>query len=88
MLTGSTTVKRKRLVVSGIGWDDTAAVEGLRRWCERFGELRQVTRMPNGDFLIDFKRADVADTVCRISARVHIDGVGSVNMSWTTGKRH
>ncbi|KAH8119885.1 hypothetical protein DFH11DRAFT_1557117 [Phellopilus nigrolimitatus] len=87
VFTGSTTTKRKKLVVSGIEKNDTTAVEGLRRWCERFGELRQITRMPNGDLLIDFKRGDVADTVCRISARVHIAGVGSVHMSWISGKK-
>ncbi|KAI5121166.1 hypothetical protein M0805_007163 [Coniferiporia weirii] len=87
VFSGSSSAKRKKLVVSGIERDDTAAVEGLRRWCERFGELRQITRMPNGDLLIDFKRADVADTVCRISARVHIPDVGSVNMTWISGKK-
>ncbi|KAL5533937.1 hypothetical protein ACEPAG_397 [Sanghuangporus baumii] len=88
VFSGSSTAKKKRLVVSGIAPDDTAAMDGLRRWCERFGELRQITRMPNGDLHIDFKRADVADTVCRISARVHIADVGSVNVSWTSGRRH
>ncbi|OCB87902.1 hypothetical protein A7U60_g5039 [Sanghuangporus baumii] len=88
VFSGSSTAKKKRLVVSGIAPDDAAAMQGLRRWCERFGELRQITRMPNGDLHIDFKRADVADTVCRISARVHIADVGSVNVSWTSGRRH
>ncbi|KAL5494951.1 hypothetical protein ACEPAI_413 [Sanghuangporus weigelae] len=88
VFSGSSTAKKKRLVVSGIAPDDAAAMDGLRRWCERFGELRQMTRMPNGDLHIDFKRADVADTVCRISARVHIADVGSVNVSWTSGRRH
>ncbi|KAL5519270.1 hypothetical protein ACEPAH_953 [Sanghuangporus vaninii] len=88
VFSGSASAKKKRLVVSGIAPDDAAALQGLRRWCERFGELRQITRMPNGDLHIDFKRADVADTVCRISARVHIADVGSVNVSWTSGRRH
>ena len=29
-----------------------------------FGEIRQISRAPNGDLHVDFRRADVADTVC------------------------
>lgn len=83
----STGARRRKLVVSGIEPDNVPAVQGLRRWCEGFGELRQINRMPNGDLIVDFKRADVADTVCRISARVHIADVGSVNLTWISGKR-
>ena len=63
--------------------------------------------MPNGDLHIDFRKAEVADTVrlsysrffwwdmsqrilmqvCRINARVHINGVGSVLLSWYSGKK-
>lgn len=54
---------------------------------QRFGELNQITRMPNGDLHVDFQRSEVADTVCRLHARVHINGVGSVGLSWYAGKR-
>ncbi|KLO20671.1 hypothetical protein SCHPADRAFT_934492 [Schizopora paradoxa] len=83
----SSAAKRKKLVVSGLAKGDGAALEGLRKWCETFGELREISRLPNGDLLVDFKRAEVADTVCRISAQVFIDGVGSVFLSWCTGKK-
>jgi len=43
--------------------------------------------MPNGDLVISFQSAEVADTVCRVSASVFIMGVGSVQMSWTTEKK-
>ena len=38
---------------------------------QSFGEVRQITRMPNGDIIVDFKRADVADTVSSSSAQLH-----------------
>ncbi|THH09609.1 hypothetical protein EW145_g1890 [Phellinidium pouzarii] len=65
----------------------SSSMSAKRKKLVRFGELRQITRLPNGDLLIDFKCADVADTVCRISARVYIPGVGSVDMSWVSGKK-
>ncbi|KAI0785493.1 hypothetical protein BC629DRAFT_522316 [Irpex lacteus] len=54
---------------------------------QSFGELNQITRVPNGDLHVDFRSAEVADTVCRIHAAVHINGVGTVSLSWYTGKR-
>jgi len=30
---------------------------------QSFGEVNQITRMPNGDLHIDFRKAEVADTV-------------------------
>jgi len=36
---------------------------------------------------VDFRRADVADTVCRVRAKVFIAGVGSVQLSWYTGDK-
>ncbi|KAH9954410.1 hypothetical protein BC827DRAFT_1143858 [Russula dissimulans] len=79
--------RKKKLVVSGIAKGDQARLEAVRKWCESFGEVSQITRMPNGDLHIDFRKAEVADTVCRVNARVHIAGVGSVSLSWYTGKR-
>ncbi|KAI0001640.1 hypothetical protein BJV77DRAFT_968989 [Russula vinacea] len=79
--------RKKKLVVSGIAKGDQARLEGVRKWCESFGEVNQITRMPNGDLHIDFRKAEVADTVCRVNARVHIAGVGSVSLSWYSGKR-
>ncbi|KAF6766620.1 hypothetical protein DFP72DRAFT_985609 [Ephemerocybe angulata] len=79
--------KRKRLVISGVGVHETRKFEGVKRWCETFGEIRQITRVANGDLHIDFRRPDVADTVCRIRAKVFIAGVGSVYLSWTTGDK-
>ncbi|KAI0285289.1 hypothetical protein BGY98DRAFT_887472, partial [Russula aff. rugulosa BPL654] len=79
--------RKKKLVVSGIAKGDQARLEAVRKWCESFGEVNQITRMPNGDLHIDFRKAEVADTVCRVNARVHIAGVGSVSLSWYSGKR-
>ncbi|EAU92759.1 hypothetical protein CC1G_01804 [Coprinopsis cinerea okayama7 len=79
--------KKKKLVISGVGVHETRKFEGVRRWCESFGEIRQVTRAPNGDLHIEFRKADVADTVCRVRAKVFIAGVGSVYLSWITGDK-
>lgn len=87
MLPISRDKRKKKLVVSGIAKDDQLRLEGVRKWCESFGEVNQITRMPNGDLHIDFRKAEVADTVCRINARVHIAGVGSVSLSWYSGKK-
>ncbi|KAI0077448.1 hypothetical protein K474DRAFT_1707326 [Panus rudis PR-1116 ss-1] len=78
--------KKRKLIVSGVP-DDQRRIEALRKWCESFGEVNQITRAPSGDLHVDFKRAEVADTVCRLHARVYISGVGSVGLSWFTGKR-
>jgi hypothetical protein len=37
---------------------------------QSFGEVRQITRMPNGDLHIDFRNSEVADTV-RYKQRPH-----------------
>ncbi|KAI9065876.1 hypothetical protein FKP32DRAFT_1566981 [Trametes sanguinea] len=79
--------KKRKLIISGIPPDDERRFEGVRKWCESFGELNSITRAPNGDLHIDFRKAEVADTVCRLNARVYIAGVGSVCLSWFTGKR-
>lgn len=33
---------------------------------QSFGDIRQINRMTNGDLQIDFRDAEVADTVCTI----------------------
>ncbi|TRM65910.1 hypothetical protein BD626DRAFT_535368 [Schizophyllum amplum] len=77
--------KRKTLVISGITAGDMKRFEGVRRWCENFGAVTQILRMPNGDLHVHFQSGDVADTVCRLRAKVFISGVGSVQLSFLTG---
>lgn len=79
--------RRKKLVISGIALNDNARLEAVQRWCESFGEIDQITRMPNGDLHVNFRKAEVADMVCRVRARVQIAGVGSVHLSWTYGHK-
>ncbi|KAI0937278.1 hypothetical protein AcV5_005222 [Taiwanofungus camphoratus] len=79
--------KKRKLIISGIPPDDDRRFEAAKRWCQSFGEVSQITRVPNGDLHVDFRKAEVADTVCRLQARVFISGVGSVCLSWFTGKR-
>ncbi|KAJ7651728.1 hypothetical protein DFH06DRAFT_1270592 [Mycena polygramma] len=74
--------RKKRLVISGIAAGDTRKFEAAKRWCESFGEVSQITRMPNDDLHVHFRNADVADTVCRLRATVYIRAVGSVQLSW------
>ncbi|KAI0361465.1 hypothetical protein OH77DRAFT_1492512 [Trametes cingulata] len=87
MLTTPRSRKKRKLIISGIPPDDERRFEGVRKWCESFGEVNSITRVPNGDLHVDFRKAEVADTVCRLNARVYIAGVGSVCLSWFTGKR-
>ena len=56
--------RKKKLVVSGIGVNDTQRLEAMTKWCESFGEVTQIIRLPNGDLHVHFRRADVAETVC------------------------
>ncbi|KIM47789.1 hypothetical protein M413DRAFT_209580 [Hebeloma cylindrosporum] len=79
--------KKKKLVISGIGVTEVRKLEGIRRWCESFGDVRNMMRMPNGDLHVDFRDPDVADTVCRVRAKVFIAGVGSVQLSWIAGNK-
>ncbi|KAJ8487316.1 hypothetical protein ONZ51_g4271 [Trametes cubensis] len=78
---------KRKLIISGIPPDDARRFDGVKKWCESFGELNSITRVHNGDLHVDFRKAEVADTVCRLNARVYIAGVGSVCLSWFTGKR-
>ncbi|KAF9460119.1 hypothetical protein BDZ94DRAFT_946888 [Collybia nuda] len=79
--------KKKKLVVMGVAHEDERKFAGVKRWCESFGEISQITRMPNGDLHVHFRLAEVADTVCRLRAKVFIAGVGSVQLSWFTGDK-
>ncbi|KAF8140630.1 hypothetical protein EV363DRAFT_1427019 [Boletus edulis] len=79
--------RKKKLVVSGIPLNDTRRLDAIQRWCQSFGEVDQITRMPNGDLHINFQKAEVADTVCRVRAKVNIVGAGSVHLSWVTGNK-
>ncbi|KAH9486539.1 hypothetical protein JR316_0000604 [Psilocybe cubensis] len=79
--------KKKKLIVSGVSVTETRKFEGIKRWCESFGDIRNISRMPNGDLQIDFRDPEVADTVCRIRAKVFIAGVGSVQVSWISGNK-
>ncbi|KAJ2973734.1 hypothetical protein NUW54_g12011 [Trametes sanguinea] len=54
--------KKRKLIISGIPPDDERRFEGVCKWCESFGELNSITRAPNGDLHIDFRKAEVADT--------------------------
>ncbi|KAF9525220.1 hypothetical protein CPB83DRAFT_560422 [Crepidotus variabilis] len=78
---------KRKLVITGVGIDDLEAYEAVKSWCESFGELREVTRASNGAMYVDFRKASVADTVCRVQAQVFIKGAGSVALSWYTKKR-
>ncbi|KAI5836510.1 hypothetical protein K523DRAFT_225711 [Schizophyllum commune Tattone D] len=77
--------KKKTLVISGITAGDVKRFDGVRRWCESFGSVNQILRMPNGDLHVHFQSGEVADTVCRLRAKVFITGVGSVQLSFLTG---
>ncbi|KAK7695341.1 hypothetical protein QCA50_002532 [Cerrena zonata] len=79
--------KKRKLVITGVPVGDKRRTDALLKWCQTFGEVSQITRAQNGDLYIDFKSSEVADTVCRLNARVYIAGVGSVGLSWFTGKR-
>ncbi|KAJ7925999.1 hypothetical protein B0H13DRAFT_1974176 [Mycena leptocephala] len=70
-----------------VSWNSADEPANLRckQWCESFGEVSQITRMPNDDLHVNFRQADVADTVCRLRAKVYIRGVGSVQLSWYMG---
>jgi len=79
--------RKKKLVVSGIGVNEVGKLEAMKKWCESFGEVTQINRMPNGDLHVHFRKAEVAETVCRVRARVTISGVGSVHLSWFIGDK-
>jgi hypothetical protein len=55
---------KKKLIVSGIGMNDTQRLQAMKKWCESFGEVTQIMRMPNGDLHVHFRKAEAAETVC------------------------
>ncbi|KAK7059210.1 hypothetical protein VNI00_001837 [Paramarasmius palmivorus] len=64
--------KKKKLVISGIAPNEARKFDGAKRWCETFGEVSQIVRMPNGDLHVHFRSADVADTHSRLPRRALI----------------
>ncbi|KAF8198641.1 hypothetical protein BJ912DRAFT_1055512 [Pholiota molesta] len=78
---------KRKLVISGVAPENVRGYEAVKRWCEAFGEVREMTRASNGKLYVDFKKASVAETVCRIQAQVFIKGAGSVSLSWYTKKK-
>jgi len=78
---------KRKLVISGVGLEDVQKYEAVKSWCESFGEVREFERSSNGSLYVDFKKASVAETVCRLQAQVQIKGAGSVSLSWYTKKK-
>lgn len=76
--------EKRKLVISGIQDSVGHVEEAVRRWCEAFGEVRAFEKRGKGCLVVDFRKASVADTVCRVQAQVYIRGAGSVNLSWIT----
>ncbi|PPR07914.1 hypothetical protein CVT24_000636 [Panaeolus cyanescens] len=83
MKKGKKTAKRQ-LVISGVDVEDVQGYEAVKAWCESLGEVREIKRVANGSLYVDFKKASVAETVCRLQAQVTIKGAGSVSLSWAT----
>jgi hypothetical protein len=54
---------------------------------QSFGQIRSMVRGLHDEIHVDFRKASVAETVCRVRARVVIKGVGHVDLSWYVGKR-
>lgn len=86
-IAGQSRSTKKKLVIGGIAPEDVKRLEAVQKWCQSFGEVDQITRMPNGDLHVNFHKAEVADTVCRVRAKVYIAGVGSVHLSWYSGNK-
>ncbi|OBZ79679.1 hypothetical protein A0H81_01413 [Grifola frondosa] len=56
------TRKKRKLIVSGLPANDERRLEAVRKWCESFGELNQIVRVPNGDLHVDFRKAEREST--------------------------
>ncbi|KAF7979393.1 hypothetical protein HWV62_42494 [Athelia sp. TMB] len=54
--------QKKKLVISGIAHGDAQRTTALRLWCETFGEVTRIVRMPNADLHVHFRKAEVAET--------------------------
>jgi hypothetical protein len=74
---------KRKLLISGIEGDNRPKYEAISNWCEGFGAVI-VKQVGDGAIVADFHDASVAETVCRLKARVYIKGAGSVDLSWTT----
>ncbi|KAF5349296.1 hypothetical protein D9756_009365 [Leucocoprinus leucothites] len=101
MSNGKRKGSKRRLVISGVG-DGQGEVAALKEWCASLGEVRSmvkvksvdgvVTEIGRGDrsgqnvWVVDFKKSSVAESVCRLQAKVEIKGAGSVRLSWETAK--
>ncbi|KAF9041348.1 hypothetical protein BJ165DRAFT_1530080 [Panaeolus papilionaceus] len=75
---------KRLLVISGVDVEDIQTYEAVKSWCESLGEVREIKRVANGSLYVDFKKASVAEAVCRLQAQVTIKGAGSVSVSWAT----
>ncbi|KIM76206.1 hypothetical protein PILCRDRAFT_652748 [Piloderma croceum F 1598] len=78
--------KKRTLVVGGVKENDARTFSAVQRWCESFGELRSMSRKPNGDIYVDFRKSSVAETVCRVRGHVALNGA-NVHLSWFSGKK-
>ncbi|KAF8189358.1 hypothetical protein BJ912DRAFT_379366 [Pholiota molesta] len=54
---------KRKLVISGVAPENVRGYEAVKRWCEAFGEVREMTRASNGKLYVDFKKASVAETL-------------------------
>ncbi|KAF8590769.1 hypothetical protein K439DRAFT_1627503 [Ramaria rubella] len=79
--------KKRRLVVRGVRMDDNHAVEGIRRWACRLGEVSRLCRAQDGAIWIEFRDRRVAENVCCLQAQVQIPHVGSVTLDWAEGRQ-
>ncbi|KZT30866.1 hypothetical protein NEOLEDRAFT_41761 [Neolentinus lepideus HHB14362 ss-1] len=63
--------RRKKLCITGLRSGEVQRFEAVKKWCQSFGELREITRVPNGDIYVHFRKAEVADTVSRLLKSKH-----------------
>jgi len=75
---------KRKLVINGVSEEDVKGYEAVKAWCESFGEVKEMRRTPDGYLHVDFRKASVAETVCRLKTQVFIKGAGSVSLSWYT----
>ncbi|CCL99393.1 uncharacterized protein FIBRA_01411 [Fibroporia radiculosa] len=73
----------KMLIITGVPDDeDRSRYDSFVRWCESFGELRKISRQPDGTLHVFWRQWEAADMVCRLNAQVSIRDVGRVNIVW------
>ncbi|KAL0958205.1 hypothetical protein HGRIS_000367 [Hohenbuehelia grisea] len=78
---------KRKLVVTGVHLEDATAHAAVRAWAESFGTVKSLERQPDGTVVIDWKGRSAADTVGRVQSKTHINGAGSVSLSWSTKRR-